>query len=276
MKSFDVSTLRSFAREMADNGRPMSAEELRNIADRLEGLEQLQTAPTEAENAALCKMLNTISAAIAKPGVVLTDVERNIAVNAIEEAVRELSAPSEAEQVVEAELPLRCFVDGNQVVFRIGINTLVWAAEHCPKLHDGERHSEPPYIKVVDALSLAGDVVAEVNREEEDGSTPLHLMLDNAIFNACENGSIGFDYEALASAVQAKEETEPNRQGPNPSSNFRCTDCGAVLYSKGDDDPKGPVFSDNGTGWCWRCFNKKVEADQKAEPGRTDETEREE
>ncbi len=86
-------------------------------------------------------------------------------------------------------------VEGNELVIRIGIATLAFAAENCDLFAEYPNNSFAPYKKVADASALAHDVVAELNREEEDGTTPVHLLIDHAIFDAYENGSEGFPEE---------------------------------------------------------------------------------
>lgn len=110
----------------------------------------------------------------------------------IEEMVDENSG--QIAPVVNRDLPLRCEVKDDQLIFRIGIETLAFSAEHCPRLWDYEKHqtSGPPWVKVVDARELANDVCAAINDEEEDGSTPLTKLLDDAIVAAFDDGSIGF------------------------------------------------------------------------------------
>lgn len=97
--------------------------------------------------------------------------------------------------------PLKCSIEGDELVIRIGIDTLKNAAEHCPKFYDYEqeykdkKYVEGPYKVVIDAKELAGDVSLAIQREEEDGSSPISDFLDNMILNAYEDGSIGFQYD---------------------------------------------------------------------------------
>lgn len=92
--------------------------------------------------------------------------------------------------------PLEVNVEGQEFVIRIGINTLQTAAEACPNLRDyqNEKHDYgPPYVEVVNAKVLADDVRGALNDEQEDGTTPVHLLLDDAIERAFEDGSLAFD-----------------------------------------------------------------------------------
>ena len=111
-----------------------------------------------------------------------------------EKATADQEAGHQIAPVVNRDLPLRCKVEDGQLVFHIGIETLAFAAEHCPNFYDYEKHgaSGPPWVKVVDANELANDVCNAINDEEEDGTTPLMELLDAAIVAAFEDGSIGF------------------------------------------------------------------------------------
>lgn len=88
--------------------------------------------------------------------------------------------------------PLVAKIEGQQLVIRIGIDTLAYSAEHCPRLYDYDKHDGPPYCKVVNKEELAMDVIHELEREQEDGTTPLHLLLDQAIIDAMDGGSAAF------------------------------------------------------------------------------------
>lgn len=93
-------------------------------------------------------------------------------------------------------IPLQCKVEGEQLVIRIGVGTLAWAAQHCPLLYDNAKHKgSGPYVGIDNEHELAIDVCRELNAEEEDGTTPVHRLLDRAIFDAFENGSTGFSDE---------------------------------------------------------------------------------
>lgn len=44
-------------------------------------------------------------------------------------------------------------------------------------------------LEVLDDAAFAKDVANELNREEEDGTTPIHRLLDRAVNAAAESGS---------------------------------------------------------------------------------------
>ena len=80
--------------------------------------------------------------------------------------------------------------EGDWVVIAIHKNTIKNATELNQGLEyysDEQEDYVPP--KVVDLDQFIDDLVDELNREEEDGSTLITKALDDAVVNACENGS---------------------------------------------------------------------------------------
>lgn len=75
-------------------------------------------------------------------------------------------------------------------MIRIGISTLAFSQHE--RAH---RHYESAPLKVCDEMEFARDVAKELKSEEEDGTTPLHLLLDKACEEAENNGSTGLLYE---------------------------------------------------------------------------------
>jgi hypothetical protein len=48
-----------------------------------------------------------------------------------------------------------------------------------------------PTVKITNLKEFVEDFIAELNREEENGETPIHRLLDKAFTDAIDNGSIG-------------------------------------------------------------------------------------
>ena len=80
--------------------------------------------------------------------------------------------------------------EGDWVVIAIHKNTIKNATELNQELEyysdEQEDYMQP---KVVNLDQLIDDLVDELNREDEDGSTLITKALDDAVVNACENGS---------------------------------------------------------------------------------------
>ncbi|AUQ93834.1 hypothetical protein PhaeoP66_04642 (plasmid) [Phaeobacter inhibens] len=77
-------------------------------------------------------------------------------------------------------------IEDNAIVIRIPKDQLSGAAYQGLDDLGIEDESE------VDWDQLAIDMVAELNSEEEDGTTLVHRALDQALINAGENGSSAF------------------------------------------------------------------------------------
>lgn len=79
------------------------------------------------------------------------------------------------------------------LTIRIGVGTLAHAAAHHPEFWDGESGLDKPNIPVTDKLIFARAVLMELQDEEEDGTTMLHRLFDEAMKRAVENGCEGVD-----------------------------------------------------------------------------------
>src|SRR5690606_36345212 len=93
--------------------------------------------------------------------------------------------------------PLEVNIEDDELVIRIGIDTLAFSAEHCPSFFEYDKHAStgPPYCKIVDNMELAKDIRRELQREEENGTTPLHILLDECLVSARDDGSLAFEDE---------------------------------------------------------------------------------
>ncbi len=95
-----------------------------------------------------------------------------------------------AKKTNPSKQPLKCSVEGSELVIRIGIGTLSHCAENCSELVDYPRNQHPPYATVTDQAGFAEDVCRELLSEEEDGSSPLTRLFDKAFEDAIGEGSI--------------------------------------------------------------------------------------
>lgn len=84
-------------------------------------------------------------------------------------------------------------IEGDHIVIRVPIDVL--DKNHvipCDMLNEDFKAD----FKVTDIQEFAKDFVAELNREEEDGTTLVNRMLDSAYRNAIEQGAQGVDFSA--------------------------------------------------------------------------------
>lgn len=80
--------------------------------------------------------------------------------------------------------------EGEALVIRVPIKTLVNAFENNPQLEAYDEATETfRGPKVTDVDGFVEDVIDELDREEEDGTTLLHIAFDAATAGAFANGS---------------------------------------------------------------------------------------
>jgi hypothetical protein len=94
--------------------------------------------------------------------------------------------------------PLTVEIVDGELRISIGIGTLKFSTENSPDTRlnwfDEDLDDYVGY-KVSDEEEFARDVKNALNAEEEDGTTPLHTVIDNACVTAIEEGSLGMIYE---------------------------------------------------------------------------------
>ncbi len=85
-------------------------------------------------------------------------------------------------------------VDG-RLVISIGVETLAFAFDHSEfaQPHDDESGEFVQAFKVTSPVMFARAVARELEREQEDGTTPVHLLLDAACAGAVEDGCEGVE-----------------------------------------------------------------------------------
>ena len=81
-------------------------------------------------------------------------------------------------------------IEGDEIVIRIPIKDLSGAA------FEGLTDCDYEDDDGMDFDQLAKDIVSQLNAEEEDGSTKVNLMLDDAVRDASESGAHAFSYQA--------------------------------------------------------------------------------
>ncbi|MBE3065158.1 MAG: hypothetical protein IMZ69_09100 [Spirochaetes bacterium] len=81
-----------------------------------------------------------------------------------------------------------------ELVIRIGIETLAFCTDECSEFYNSEKDRSD--VKVTDPDEWAKDVVRELEREEEDGSSPLTDLLERAMSDAVDQGSTAVELAA--------------------------------------------------------------------------------
>jgi hypothetical protein len=96
------------------------------------------------------------------------------------------------------EAPLTVTLQDERVVIAVGIDTLAHCWMTGPerdrlRWDDLTNDYDPNIARIVEPQTFAEDVVRELKREQEDGTTPVHLLFDKAMLEAVEQGSLGVD-----------------------------------------------------------------------------------
>lgn len=87
--------------------------------------------------------------------------------------------------------PLTITIENGVMTIAVGLDVLAFATENHPDLYDAER--DRGRYKVTDPALFCREVIHELHREEEDGTTAVHVMLDTAILNAISDGAEGVE-----------------------------------------------------------------------------------
>lgn len=82
--------------------------------------------------------------------------------------------------------PLTIEVSDGRLIISVGVETL----KYCHNLSEGERDVDfEQGFRIGDALGFAKDMAAQLRKEQDDGTTPVHLLIDQAIQDAADDGS---------------------------------------------------------------------------------------
>lgn len=92
------------------------------------------------------------------------------------------------------QTPPQATVVGTGIEMSVGVDVLCHAAAFHPDFWDGESGPDVPNIGITDPAVFAREVAEAINREDEDGSTLLTRMLDEAVRDAVESGCEGVDH----------------------------------------------------------------------------------
>ena len=109
---------------------------------------------------------------------------------------------SEAREILARAQQIQCVVEGDRLVISIGVNLTAFAIQLA-------EHSWDPTWEITDIEGFVGDMADCLLDEGEDGTTPIHRMLEAAAIAAVEWGSENMredgDAERGAFAAQPQE-----------------------------------------------------------------------
>lgn len=80
-------------------------------------------------------------------------------------------------------------IEDDAIVIRCPLKTLKIASGHAFDLVFGHPHA----YRVNDVEAFGREVVDQLNKEQEDGTTPVHLMFDSAMQEVVEQGGLSID-----------------------------------------------------------------------------------
>ena len=84
-------------------------------------------------------------------------------------------------------------IEDGKLVICLSISTLAHAARYSQYFFDCAEDGRK--LRISDEAEFAGSVVRRLNLEEEDGSTPITRMLDEAVIWVSEQGEAGIEEE---------------------------------------------------------------------------------
>ncbi len=91
------------------------------------------------------------------------------------------------------EKQLTIEIKNDELVISIGAGLLAYAT--FTVINEGYGKDDKNYMVVKDRSKFAQSIIEALAIEEEDGTTPVHRMLDNALEHMVEQGEItGVDY----------------------------------------------------------------------------------
>lgn len=88
-------------------------------------------------------------------------------------------------------------IDGDDIVIRISLAALVFATEHGCLCTFNQLKGDFRTVKVCDPAQWRDAIVRALRREQENGDTPVHLMLDGALEYAADQGEEGISIEGI-------------------------------------------------------------------------------
>lgn len=83
--------------------------------------------------------------------------------------------------------PLETKIVDGELVISIGIHALCHQVEH------GLTVNEEADFKIIDTERFSEEILGELLAEAEDGTTPIHVLFDNACNAAIDNGARGVE-----------------------------------------------------------------------------------
>lgn len=94
--------------------------------------------------------------------------------------------------VEPAKEPLSIGIEDDRLVIRIGVECLCRSIEMADTWPSKNEDGDP--CKIVDQAQFLKDLVGELELDDEQGATSIHLMLDQAALGVAEGGSEAVEF----------------------------------------------------------------------------------
>lgn len=96
-------------------------------------------------------------------------------------------------------------IEDGSIVIRVALEALPMILEGAWAMNKLDTH-----YKITDASEFAKELMHALNREDEQGTTPIHELFDGAILHVIEQGGFGIDEESTLTSTpgQAIENTD--------------------------------------------------------------------
>lgn len=88
-------------------------------------------------------------------------------------------------------------IEGDDIVIRVTLDALVFASERGCLCTFSVLKNDFRTVKVHDPVRWRDAIVRALRREKENGDTPVHLMLDEALEYALDQGEEGISVEGI-------------------------------------------------------------------------------
>ena len=100
------------------------------------------------------------------------------------------------------ERPLKVWHSNGVLKMEIGLN----------RMEGNDKHPTIPELKIIDFDTWGDDLVRELCREEENGASLLTDLLDKAIEEAIDMGSVGIDFDKYEKEMEKRKSEWDNRE----------------------------------------------------------------
>lgn len=122
------------------------------------------------------------------------DAAAAVGMQDVADELNRILTPSIAQPAELSDVLPTVAIEGDQLVIRITTECLLHAVT-CSSEWPTDEAGSP--ISITNGQLLAQEVIHELQREDEQGTNPMHRLLDEAAIAAINNGSQAVDYDEV-------------------------------------------------------------------------------